>query len=260
MLIISLILGNPLVDFKLQSFLDRLVYKRPKKNAGEKKTNLEGASKRKFISRTDVSIPVNDVRFIQQKKENVREDEIFFYEFFTRFHKTRGNKPKKVKEEDDYASDSVDEDEINRIMQAELDDDFYDNEQALKHIVEQDAEEKSQIMKSKNKTDNDEDKSEWQKLQDEKAALLAQYKQLGGEDDVLGAINDEFSDESSDYNYERLTANDFEEDEELENVNVDEMFSGLFTEDDDDMDEQDFGASDTFASAEDFAAILQKRV
>ena len=71
--------GDPLSDFTLMRFLDRFVYKNPKK-----KTQDHGGSlmQPKTVSQRQFEQPVNTSAFLNKKEESVREDEVFFYRYF----------------------------------------------------------------------------------------------------------------------------------------------------------------------------------
>ncbi|XP_065660946.1 CCAAT/enhancer-binding protein zeta isoform X2 [Hydra vulgaris] len=72
--------GDPLQDFTLIRFLDRFMYRNPKKKEVE-----HGSS---VMQPRDSSVrlkeePVNSKTFIQSSEDKIRKDEIFFYRYFT---------------------------------------------------------------------------------------------------------------------------------------------------------------------------------
>ncbi|XP_028395866.1 CCAAT/enhancer-binding protein zeta-like isoform X2 [Dendronephthya gigantea] len=71
--------GDPLSDFTLMRFLDRFVYKNPKKKVQDHGGSL---MQPQTISQRQFEQPVNTTAFLNKKEESVREDEIFFYRYF----------------------------------------------------------------------------------------------------------------------------------------------------------------------------------
>eukprot|EP00794_Sanderia_malayensis_P020332 gene20332-22332_t len=82
--------GDPLQDFTLVRFLDRFMYKNPKKNPKDRgksimqvvsvNTNIHCTPKK--VSERLSEQPVNSRSFANKKEENIREDELFFYRYF----------------------------------------------------------------------------------------------------------------------------------------------------------------------------------
>lgn len=86
--------GDPLLDFTLMRFLDRFVYKNPKKKAQEHGGSL---MQPKSVSQRNFEQPVNSAAFLNKREENVREDEVFFYRYFKRKVEQEGKKENKNK-------------------------------------------------------------------------------------------------------------------------------------------------------------------
>eukprot|EP01125_Pyxidicula_operculata_P019539 TRINITY_DN709_c1_g2_i1.p1 TRINITY_DN709_c1_g2~~TRINITY_DN709_c1_g2_i1.p1 ORF type:complete len:997 (+),score=340.08 TRINITY_DN709_c1_g2_i1:79-3069(+) len=169
--------GDPLRDFELNSFLDRLSYKKPKKDikpstlhAPPKTGSIMQSSYVKFSER---SHPVNSKQFIEQNEQSVREDEMFFYKYFKQ-KQTLPSKDKKKKKDDvggdDHEDDDEDdesgeggnddddipEEEINKILSTKLDADFWDDSEeeearALAEMEGTDFPEPGAKQKSKSK-------------------------------------------------------------------------------------------------------------
>jgi len=101
--------GDPLVDFGLQAFLDRIIYKNPKqiqvgnsKNSHAKKSLIPGAR----------TVPINSASFVERPEASVPEDQMFFYKYFQQRVASKPKKDKKDKEvgsdEEDFGSDDDD--------------------------------------------------------------------------------------------------------------------------------------------------------
>jgi len=88
--------GNPLQDFDISAFLDRIVYKNPKKNPEDKIINKGSIMQSRYIRHVDKAVPVNTPEFLIQNEEDVREEELFFYKYFK--YQNQFNKKKKKKE------------------------------------------------------------------------------------------------------------------------------------------------------------------
>jgi len=88
--------GDPLRDFDFSSFLDRIIYKNPKKNPEEKIFDKGGSTMQsRYVRYVDRTLPVNNPQFLQQPEEQVRDDELFFYKYFKYQNKNKKQKKKK---------------------------------------------------------------------------------------------------------------------------------------------------------------------
>lgn len=72
--------GDPLQDFTLMRFLDRFVYKNPKKKDADDTGSFMQQKKSSRLSEK----PVNTAEFLEMKEEDIREDEVYFHRFFKR--------------------------------------------------------------------------------------------------------------------------------------------------------------------------------
>lgn len=100
--------GDPLVDFGLQAFLDRIVYKNPKQlQVG----NSRNAHAKKSVIPGERAIAVNSGSFLDRPEANVPEDQLYFFKFFQTRAKIEDSKKKKKKkkQEDDEDIDSDDD-------------------------------------------------------------------------------------------------------------------------------------------------------
>jgi len=91
--------GDPLRDFTLMRFLDRFVYKNPKRKERDHGGSL---MQPKTSSSRLAEEPVNTKAFLLKKEEDIREDELFFHRYFKQKAKKENKRKKKT-------NDSVDE-------------------------------------------------------------------------------------------------------------------------------------------------------
>eukprot|EP00111_Clytia_hemisphaerica_P022985 TCONS_00067631-protein len=103
--------GDPLDDFTLLRFLDRFMYRNPKKHDVEHGHSL--MQRQKHSARLKEQ-PVNSTQFLQHSEDNVRQDELFFLRYFKMKDEESSNK-KKVKEEDEDEEDDEDIDQFGDI-------------------------------------------------------------------------------------------------------------------------------------------------
>ncbi|XP_059177905.1 CCAAT/enhancer-binding protein zeta-like [Physella acuta] len=99
--------GDPVKDFTLARFLDRFVYKNPKKNLGEQQQKW-GQFKKAGPGGIR-AIPVNSREFLELGESNVPEDEKFFYRYFNE----RANR---VQDNDDSDDGSVGDEEFDAFL------------------------------------------------------------------------------------------------------------------------------------------------
>ncbi|KAK2168406.1 hypothetical protein LSH36_17g12003 [Paralvinella palmiformis] len=107
--------GDPLEDFTLIRFLDRFVYRNPKKRETESKFNKKMHSYLISKSRHQVAagakaVPVNSEKFLRIDENKIPVDEKFFHRYFS-------NRAKKMKVSVDEEIDSdVDDDEFETYL------------------------------------------------------------------------------------------------------------------------------------------------
>lgn len=95
--------GDPLEDLSLMRFLDRYVFKNPKKLENKKiqKKNDPLAQRAGYIPKGVRSIPVDSVLYLNEKEERIPVDELFLYRYLK---KKRECKHESKVEEDDVES------------------------------------------------------------------------------------------------------------------------------------------------------------
>ncbi|XP_063991523.1 CCAAT/enhancer-binding protein zeta isoform X2 [Diachasmimorpha longicaudata] len=107
--------GDPLEDLTLIRFLDRYVFKNPKKLEAKKvsKANDPLAVRGQYTPKGLRTLSVDSAAYLNEREERIPVDELFLYKFLKRRNEARG-----VKEEEDDVSDndSVNSEEFNAIM------------------------------------------------------------------------------------------------------------------------------------------------
>ncbi|XP_040565499.1 CCAAT/enhancer-binding protein zeta [Lepeophtheirus salmonis] len=102
--------GDPLVDFTLIRFLDRFVFRNPKKQSSSSLSNKKHPMAKKD-STTEFVHP-DDIEYIQTNESKIPNDELFIYKYLK---KRADNKSKDV-EEDTWDNDSVTSEEFDRYL------------------------------------------------------------------------------------------------------------------------------------------------
>ncbi|XP_011310491.1 CCAAT/enhancer-binding protein zeta [Fopius arisanus] len=106
--------GDPLEDLTLIRFLNRYVFKNPKKLEAKKvsKANDPLAVRGRYTPKGLRSLPVDSLAYLNEKEERIPVDELFLYRYLKKRNETRG-----VKEEEDVSdNDSVNSEEFNEMM------------------------------------------------------------------------------------------------------------------------------------------------
>ncbi|XP_068219686.1 CCAAT/enhancer-binding protein zeta-like [Palaemon carinicauda] len=117
--------GDPLQDFTLIRFLDRFVYKNPKKDVEKMNPSAVTLGSRAYYTPDGArGIAVNSEDFIKLEGQEVPEDQQFFHSYFTKY---KVETKKKKDDDDDDDVGSVDDDEfdeyLNKISGVGSDDD-----------------------------------------------------------------------------------------------------------------------------------------
>ncbi|XP_057318015.1 CCAAT/enhancer-binding protein zeta [Microplitis mediator] len=106
--------GDPLEDLTLIRFLDRYVFKNPKKLEEKKvKSNDPLSVRAKYIPKGIRSVPVDSHAYLNEKEERIPVDELFLYRYLN-----KKNEIKNIvkKEDDDSDNDSVNSEEFNYLL------------------------------------------------------------------------------------------------------------------------------------------------
>lgn len=108
--------GDPLEDLTLIRFLDRYVFKNPKKLEDKKvqKKNDPLAQRAGYTPKGIRSLPVDSAAYLDEREERIPVDELFLY----RYLKQKNEIKKRVKkeDEDDEDADSVNSEEFNDML------------------------------------------------------------------------------------------------------------------------------------------------
>ncbi|XP_057314957.1 CCAAT/enhancer-binding protein zeta-like isoform X2 [Hydractinia symbiolongicarpus] len=209
--------GDPLQDFTMIRFLDRFMYRNPKKKEVEHGTSL---MQPKELSSRLKEEPVNSKVFLQKSKDKIRQDELFFYLYFKQTEKS----DKKLKtEKSDGDEEVLSEENI-------FDVDFA-----------------SEMKKNKNKTSKNEDTGESESSEDEFGRdELFDYDNMGEE-------SDEDFDGTPAHKDKKFADKDYE-DALFENLNSDgESIDG----DDSEGAKIECNMDSMFATADEFAHLLE---
>jgi len=207
--------GDPLSDFTLPRFLDRFVFRNPKKNP-EKNKPTTVLGKRNIYKPAGIKAVAPDSKdFINREESNVPSDELFIYKYFQEKIQRKG-----AKVDDDVAS--VTSEEFN---------DFLDNLGGKGNDFD-DGDDLDFAGGLGEENDDGEEKADDDDDDD-------------GEEDVNNDDSDEEPtglDGEDDSNFKDLSSSDEENEDKTE---LDEEgFGGDDNDDDDELDEEGFGGSD----------------
>lgn len=107
--------GDPLEDLTLIRFLDRYVFKNPKKLDDKKvqRKNDLMAQRAGYIPKGLRSLPVDSAAYLNETEERIPVDELFLY----RFLKQKKEIKRRIKKEDDDEDlESVNSEEFNEML------------------------------------------------------------------------------------------------------------------------------------------------
>lgn len=104
--------GDPLLDFTTTRFLDRFVYRNPKKVSEKLEQNIQTRifGNRKLKAKTSKLMPVNSNEYIQQNSQNVPAEEKFIYEYLRKRAASGKNK------KDDSDIESVTSEDFQKLL------------------------------------------------------------------------------------------------------------------------------------------------
>lgn len=71
--------GDPLKDFTLVRFLDRFVFKNPKKDIAQAGAHPTFGRRKLYRPKGVKSIQVNSTEYLNERKQNIPVDEMFLY-------------------------------------------------------------------------------------------------------------------------------------------------------------------------------------
>jgi len=106
--------GDPLEDFTLMRFVDRFVYRNPKK-VKERLSSIQSAgmhhSSKGTLAGDIRKIPVNSDVYLQKNVDQIPADELFFFKFFSRQSASR-----KLADDVDSDAEDVSDDEFDEFL------------------------------------------------------------------------------------------------------------------------------------------------
>ncbi|CAC5378332.1 MAK21 [Mytilus coruscus] len=190
--------GNPLEDFTTIRFLDRFVYKNPKKRDALPQTSMTVTKHNKLSAKGIKSIPVNSEKYLENAEDNIPAEELFYYRYFSQ------KAARKKTDDDDNMS------ETESVSDGEFDAYLDDYEKNLEpgHFDEDDYDFASEVkkkMKKKIAEDVDNDDSDDDEEEDEEDFSDEEVDFEGDEDfanafkeydeDMIDEENIEFSDD-----------------------------------------------------------------
>lgn len=210
--------GDPLSDFTVGRFLDRFVFRNPKKDPGKNKPTTVLGKRNVYRPKGIKAIAPDSKDFINRDIESVPGDEIFMYKYFKNKAERMG-----IKEEDEDVQ-SVTSEEFNNFLDTfnEREKDFDDEEVDFAGGVKE-KEKKKGGDEDDDESDVDMDVGEEDNSEDSEPEGLD-----GEDDDVPGFEN--LDDMESD-----------DEDGEMEQEDIDIEKEMVYDDDDDEFDEEGFG-------------------
>ncbi|KAL9954462.1 hypothetical protein ACROYT_G042003 [Oculina patagonica] len=253
--------GDPLQDFTLMRFLDRFVYKNPKKKERDHGGSL---MQPKTSSSRLAEEPVNTKAFLVKKEEDIREDELFFHRYFKQKAEKENKRKKKTKDSDDETSENA----AN-----------FDNIQDERSSVEFDF---ASVLKNSKKPSVNKNKTTASDEEDEGDDEEQSEEESGSEDDDMAEKEQDLSEEEFDYEAMGFSSSEEEDTEDpvnsqgkkrkptekdYEKALLENLSSDEFSEDEESPSKKKKSkkkhieggddVSSMFASAEEFAHLLE---
>lgn len=235
--------GDPLNDFTLIRFLDRFVFKNPKKVSETSGRDLTFGKRKLYRPKGVKSISVKSNNYAQENSENIPVDELFVHTYLQQKYQERGSTEK----DDDSDLESVQSDEFEEMLEKLSG--RKDEEEDVDYMNEIGENLKKVDSKKKKKNENEDDEDS---------------------DDLLEEEDEDFDDDEFDDENEL----EFDEENELDLDEDDKELLGDLSDDDDD-EAIDFSTEEpskkkfkkmsdkgdimsNFASAEEFATLLEE--
>ncbi|KAJ8976913.1 hypothetical protein NQ317_014085 [Molorchus minor] len=103
--------GDPLKDFTLIRFLDRFVFKNPKKVEGKLGVDPTFGKRKLYRPKGVKLLNVNSAGYLKESQQNIPEDELFVYSYLQQKYRHR-----KIEEEDDSDLESVQSEEFEEML------------------------------------------------------------------------------------------------------------------------------------------------
>ncbi|XP_077594682.1 CCAAT/enhancer-binding protein zeta isoform X2 [Stigmatopora nigra] len=185
--------GDPLQDFTLMRFLDRFVFRNPKKSQG--KQNTDATVMKPQRKPPGVFLAVNSPEFLAKEESQIAADQIFFYRFFKKQQEQAGlTQPQADNKHTERVDDDVDDDVDEEVDDEEFETilDSYEGDYADFLDVDLDFAGNVTSKKGRKKgADDSDDESDPDDLDDEEMSLGSMDAEEFGEDDVDDDVDEE---------------------------------------------------------------------
>jgi ribosome biogenesis protein MAK21 len=108
--------GDPLQDLSLIRFLDRYVFKNPKRLESKRvvKKNDPLAQRAAYIPQGIRTIPVDSLSYLNEREDRIPVDELFLYQYMHKQKEIKGIKKEPKYDEDD--NESVNSEDFNDML------------------------------------------------------------------------------------------------------------------------------------------------
>ncbi|XP_011162010.1 CCAAT/enhancer-binding protein zeta [Solenopsis invicta] len=257
--------GDPLEDLTLIRFLDRYVFKNPKKLEDKKvqKKNDPLARRAGYSPKGIRALPVDSAAYLDEREERIPVDELFLYRYLKQKNEVKKRVKKEDDDEDDEDANSVNSEEFNDMldhMGASRMDDFDDLDIAANIIP----------RKKKGKTDESDDDDEDENDADDDD----QFEDDDIIDDASEDLDEDVVDDDGDLqdlsdidledvddDLSDMEFNDSEDDEVVDNELISSLNKKLNAKDSKSKEKQNKKGIDSniFVSAEKFAEMLEEQ-
>ncbi|XP_013388500.1 CCAAT/enhancer-binding protein zeta-like [Lingula anatina] len=242
--------GDPLQDFTLIRFLDRFVFRNPKKKTTAEATGgMMNRKQRGYQPQGLKAVPVNSEKYLEKGEEGVPVDEKFFYRYFSE----KASKKKEVDDEDSDA-ESVSDEEFDDFL------DSYEKQFDMDQDVKFDfaGEFGKQTNKKKKKPDDEEDDDDDDMDEDIDDDLSDEEPDFG-DDDFKDAFIDEDDfdgedEENSELSEDEAAISKATDRKQNKRHSADDFISGKRSK----RKKSEFDTSGLFAAAEEFAHLIDE--
>ncbi|XP_074659193.1 CCAAT/enhancer-binding protein zeta-like [Tubulanus polymorphus] len=240
--------GDPLTDFTLIRFLDRFVYRNPKK----KELTYESVQAKKSREPTGIkSIAVDSIKYLKQNENSIPVDEKYLYRYFQR-KAAAGLTVTDNDNDEESDADSVCSDEFDQYLDKH--ESAFDGDHLMDDIDFASEFSKNQTKKGKKSRDEDsDDEEEDDDLSDEEAEI--ENLDFG---DVFDSDGSEDETKEMEIDEENVSFSDDGELEELNSKPSKKPKSGVLLAPKTNKKKLTSKSTNLFASAEEFTHLLEE--
>ncbi|GAB1859028.1 CCAAT/enhancer-binding protein zeta [Camponotus japonicus] len=246
--------GDPLEDLTLIRFLDRYVFKNPKKLDDKKvqRKNNPLAQRAGYTPKGIRSLPVDSMAYLNEAEERIPVDEVFLY----RYLKRRNEMKQRVKQEiddDDEDVESVNSEEFNDMLDHMGSGQDFDDLDIAANIVP------GKKKKDKINEDNDEDSDDQDDISDNDDISEDLEDDIAEDEQDLSDID--FGEMDNEEDLSDIEFNDSDDGEILDNELISGLNKKLMTKNSKSKEKKKGRGidSDIFMSAEKFAEMLEEQ-